>query len=694
VDSACLVRSQPRVATRAAVDIGGTFTDLVYLDGEGGEVRLGKGSTTPARFEDGVMQVLAEADLDEVEFLAHGTTVIINTLTEHKGAITALLTTRGFRDVLEITRANRPDLYNLLYRKPRPFVPRRLRFEVTERVNYKGEVLTPLDGESVRKAVGEARRQGAEAIAVCFIHSYANPGHEMRATEIVRDEWPDVAVTASHELVNEWREYDRTSTVVLDAYVKPTAARYLDALASRLGDAGIEREARYVMQSNGGISRFETASRTPIKMVESGPVGGVIGAAMIGELLGEQNLITLDIGGTTAKSSLVERGSVKVTTEYYIERTPDFAGYPIRVPVADVVEIGAGGGSIAYLDPADALRVGPQSAGADPGPACYGRGGTEPTVTDANLLASRIDPGYFLGGRIKVDVDLARQVYQSVADALGVSIEDAALGVIRIANANMIHLLKLVSVRRGRDPRDFAVVAFGGGGSMHATALARELHVPRVIVPNYPGHFSAWGMLMSDLRHDLVQTRFLRAAEAGRAELNDLWQDLERQMFQTFADERLDPERITFVRTADMRYAGQEHTVNVPVPGGELEEADHGEIESRFHDLHEQLYTFRQDSPIEFVNFRLTGFGAVAKPEFRRLDANSSADSAFKGTREVEFDELGRHESRIYERSRLGAGAEVEGAAIVEEPAATTVVFPGQTLRVDVYGNLIIETGF
>jgi N-methylhydantoinase A len=269
------------------------------------------------------------------------------------------------------------------------------------------------------------------------------------------------------------------------------------------------------------------------------------------------------------------------------------------------------------------------------------------------------------------------------------------LGVIRIANANMIHLLKLVSVRRGRDPRDFAIVACGGGGSMHATALARELHVPRVIVPNHPGHFSAWGMLMSDLRHDLVQTRFVRAAEVGLAELSDLWQDLERRMLEIFVDERFEPERITFVRTADMRYAGQEHTVNVPVPGAgaDLKEADRDEIESRFHDLHEQLYTFRQDSPIEFVNFRVAGFGAVAKPEFPRLEVNGNAEVGLKGTREVEFDELGRHESRIYERSRLGAKAEVEGAAIIEEPAATTVVFPGQTLRVDAYGNLIIETG-
>jgi N-methylhydantoinase A len=680
------------MSTRAAVDIGGTFTDLVYLDGVTSEVGLGKASTTPARFEDAVMAVLDESDVGEVAFLAHGTTVVINALTERKGAPTALITTRGFRDVLEITRANRPDLYNLLYAKPRPFVPRRLRLESTERVTYKGEVVAPLDENDVRAAVAEARRQGAEAVAICFLHSYANPEHERRAAEIVHEEWPEAAVTASHELVNEWREYDRTSTTVLDAYVKPTTARYFGALAGRLEAAGVAREAQYAMQSNGGISRFELAGRTPINIVESGPVGGVIGAAALGGLLGEENLISLDIGGTTAKSSLVERGAVRVTSEYFVERTPVFAGFPIRVPVVDIVEIGAGGGSIAWLDPAGALRVGPQSAGAEPGPACYGRGGTDATVTDANLVAGRINPDYFLGGRLPVDVERARAALAPIAAALDVSVEDAALGVIRLANANMIHLLKLVSVRRGRDPRDFAIVACGGGGSMHACALARELRVPRVIVPNFPAHFSAWGMLMSDLRHDLVQTRFARVHEADTVELTAVWRELEERMLDGFADERVAGEDVTFARAADMRYAGQEHTVNVPVPAGDLGEQERAEVEDRFHDLHEQLYTFRQGSPVEIVNFRLTGFGAVAKPELRRIASNGSASAALKGAREVDFDELGRHESRIYERELLGAGAEVEGPAVVEEPAASSVVFPGQSLRVDEYGNLIVET--
>jgi N-methylhydantoinase A len=679
------------MAARVAVDIGGTFTDLVSLDEQTGAVELGKSATTPGRFEDGVMDVLGEADIDAVAFLAHGTTVIINALTERKGARTALITTRGFRDVLEIQKANRPDLYNLLYEKPKPFVPRRLRLEVTERVDYKGETLRALEEDEVREAAAEARRQGADAIAICFLHAYANPEHERRAAAIVRESWPEAAVTASHEVTGEWREYERTSTVVLDAYVKPVAARYLRGVADRLEQAGVSPSARHAMQSNGGVSRFDVAAQTPINLVESGPVGGVIGAAAIGRLVGERNLITLDIGGTTAKASLVERGEVRVTSDYFIERTPRFAGYPIKVPVVDIVEIGAGGGSVAWLDPAGALKVGPHSAGADPGPASYARGGAEPTLTDANVLAGRLNPDYFLGGRIRLNVERARRAMAPIAAALGVGVEDAALGVIRIANANMIHLLKLVSVRRGRDPRDFALVAFGGGGSMHATALARELKVPRVIVPPAPGHFSAWGMLASDLRHDVVQTRFARTEEMSASELETLWRTLERRLLSTFASEGLARERVTFARSADMRYAGQEHTVTVPIPAVEASEEGRGEIERRFRDLHEQLYTFRLDSPIEFVNFRVTGFGSVRKPEIARVPVNGDVSAALKATREVDFDEVGREEARVYERAGLGANAELEGPAVVEEPAASTVVFPGQRLRVDEFGNIVIE---
>ncbi|GCE50372.1 N-methylhydantoinase A [Thermosporothrix hazakensis] len=681
------------MSKRAAVDIGGTFTDLVSLDEETGEIILGKTSTTPAHFEEGVITAITDAQLQGVHFLAHGTTVIINALTERKGAATALLTTRGFRDILEIQRANRPDLYNLVYAKPKPFVPRRLRLEITERINYKGEVLTPLVKEDVLAAVEEARKQGAEAIAICFLHAYANPAHEKQACELIKQVWPEVDVSVSHELAQEWREFDRSSTTVLDAYVKPTARRYLHALETKLQEVNIPQQACYVMQSNGGVTRFRMASHTPIHLVESGPVGGIIGAAAIGKLIGEPNLITLDIGGTTAKSSLIEQGTVKVTSDYFIERTPTSAGYPIKVPVVDIIEIGAGGGSIAWIDPAGALKVGPRSAGADPGPAAYGRGGTEPTVTDASILTGRINPHYFLGGKLKLDLDNARKAMARIADPLGVSIEEAALGIIRIANANMTHLLKLVSVRQGRDPREFAMVACGGGGSLHAATLAKELHIPRVIVPPAPGHFSAWGMLMSDLRHDVVQTRLLRTSQMEMSTLNEIFQELEQRLYALFAEEGLPEQEILFARSADMRYLGQEHTVNVPIPNGLLTEEHHHSLESLFHDLHEQRYTFRQASQIEIVHLRLTGFGRVRKPELRKIERQSDIKRAFKGVRLVDFDDSGQHETSIYDRALLGAGAKLEGPAVIEETASSTLVLPGQQASIDEYGNIIIETG-
>ncbi|MQA83140.1 MAG: hydantoinase/oxoprolinase family protein [Streptosporangiales bacterium] len=677
-------------ATRLAVDIGGTFTDLVSL--REGRIGLEKTLSTPGRFEDGVMTALGAANLSGFGFLAHGTTVIINALTERTGASTALITTRGCRDVLEIGRANRPDLYNMRYAKPVPFVPRRLRFEVTERMNYKGQVLTPLDEDELRRVVDEVRAADAEAVAVCFLHSYANPAHERRAAEIVRESWPEVPVSASYELTAEWREFQRTSTTVLDAYVKPVARSYLSRLAGRLSEAGVPERGRYAMQSNGGVSGFSVASRAPLNLVESGPVGGVIGAAELGRRIGEGNIVTLDIGGTTAKSSLVENAALTITSDYHVERTDRYAGYPIKLPIVDIVEIGAGGGSIAWFDEGGALKVGPRSAGAEPGPACYGQGGAEPTVTDANLVAGRLDADYFLGGRLTLDVDAARRALRPIAERLNVSVADAALGVIRIANGNMAQLLRRISVRRGRDLRDFAIVAFGGGGAMHATALARELGARRVIVPVAPGHFSAWGMLAADLRHDLVQTHLANADTVDMAELNRVWGSMADQLTATFADEGIAASELTFVRAADMRYAGQEHTVNnVRIPGGALTEDDRRAILDEFAEEHERLYAFRlEGTPAEIVNCRLTAYGAVEKPPVPPIEAGGP-EAARKGRREVDFDELGRREASVYERERLGAGATVPGPAVVEEPAATTLVFPDQTAVVDDVGNLIVE---
>lgn len=681
---------------RVATDIGGTFTDLVYLDEQTGQIGVAKASTTPANFAQGVIDTLHKSGIKvpETTFFVHGSTVIINALTERKGAKTALITTRGFRDVLEITRANRPDLYNMYYTKPKPFVPRYLRLEVHERMNYKGEVLEPLHEEDVRRAAEFCRKEKVEAIAVCFLHSYANPAHEIRCGEILREMLPDIPVTLSHEITQEWREYERTNTAVLNSYVMPVAKFYLTNLEKNLAELGMGK-VYHIMQSNGGTATFEMGKRVPINTVESGPVAGVIGAAMIGNLIGERNVISLDVGGTTAKTSLVENGTPRITTEYKIEWRRDYAGYPILAPTVDIVEIGAGGGSIAWVDNAGALKVGPVSAGADPGPACYGRGGDKPTVTDANVLAGRINPDYFLGGEIKLDVENARRAMQPIADHFKVSVEEAAMGVIRLADANMINALKLVSVRRGYDPRDFVLIAFGGGGAMHAGALARELRVKEVLIPNEPAVFSAWGMLMTDLRYDFIRTTIRRADQISAATLTEIYCGMEAVARQNLLEQHIPEERMMFQRFADMRYLGQEHTVKVPIPGGVITEEMIPEICERFHRLHEHTYTFRLDTLIEFVNYHVTGFGVVDKPQLKKLDGTQgSLEAARKGTRRVNFDELGYHEAPIYERSRLPVGVRIPGPLVIEEPASTTVVFPDQTVYRDEYGFLRIHTAY
>ncbi len=679
---------------RIASDIGGTFTDLVYLDEESGTIGATKSSSTPTNFATGVLDTLKKAEVDAIatKFFVHGSTVIINALTERKGVKTGLITTKGFRDVLEITRANRPDLYNMYYTKPKPFVPRYLRLEVAERVNYKGEVLTPLNENDVREAVETLKAEGVEAIAVCFLHSYANPGHEVECGEIVKQLAPEIPLTLSHQITQEWREYERTNTAVLNSYVHPIAQAYLDNLESDLTHMGMESHVLHVMQSNGGSATFEMGKVAPINLVESGPAAGIIGAAYIGEQIGELNVIALDIGGTTAKTSLVENGTPRITTEYRIERRRDYAGYPILAPTIDIVEIGAGGGSIAWIDKAGALRVGPVSAGADPGPACYGWGGDQPTVTDANVLAGRINPDYFLGGEIPLDVKKAEAAMKPIANAFKISIEEAAMGVIRIADANMINALKLVSVRRGYDPRDFVLINFGGGGAMHAGALMRELRVNKVIIPTDPAVFSAWGMLMTDLRRDYIRTQICRTDQVTPEHLNAIYEEMEEQARQDLAAERVKKSEMEIQRFADMRYMGQEHTVKVSLPAGKITAQAMPDINERFHVLHEHTYTFRLDTPVELVNYHIMALGRVKKPEIKKLDGGKGKlDDARKGKRRVNFDELGFHEADIYERDLLPVGVVIRGPAVVEEPASTTVVFPDQQLTRDEYGFLHIK---
>lgn len=677
---------------RVATDIGGTFTDLVAVD-DNGRTILTKSHTTPPNFEEGVINVMEKSGInpESITDFIHGTTTIINALTERKGAKTALITTKGFRDVLEIARCNRPDLFNMVFAKPRPFIPRYLRKEVRERVNYRGEVLTPLVEEDIKEAVEYFKKEGVEAIAVCYINSYANDEHELRTIEVIKELWSDVFVTSSIEVTKEWREYERTSTVALNSYVMPVASSYINNLDTRLKGVGCNGK-EYIMQSNGGTTTFEQAKQTPINMVESGPVAGVYGSAILGKEIGEHNIIAFDVGGTTAKCSLIDNGEVKVTTEYRIERTESYAGYPIMAPVVDIVEIGNGGGSIAWIDEAGSLKVGPQSAGALPGPVAYGKGGTEPTTTDACLVTGRLSAKNFDND---VDMEAVRKaIFEKVGKTYDMTVEDAAMSILRVAEANMFNALKLISVRRGYDPRDFTMVAFGGGGPMHCAYLAKELNIRKVIVPIAAPVFSAWGMLMTDVRHDYIQTNIRRMNEVSAEELNGMWGGLVSQAMKQFEKEGVSEENVVCNFIADMRYMGQEHTVKVSVPPIPWSDEIKEEIINRFHDTHEHFYTFRlTDTPTEIVNLHLVAYGRLTKPDLASIhEQKDSLETALKEVRKVYFTDDGWLDTPVYDRDSLGSGVSIEGPVIVEEAAAATVVARGQRLSVDTYGNLIIET--
>lgn len=683
---------------RAATDVGGTFTDLAWCDvhpqtGRCSEVRIAKVDTTPPDFDRGVLHTLEKADVEprSLDFFAHGSTVVINALTERKGVKTGLVTTEGFRDVLEIARGNRPDLFNFNFRKPAPIVERHLRAELPERANFRGEITRPVDLSGLDDILRHFRAEGVEAIAIAFLHAYLAPENEIRTRQAIQAAWPEVSVLASHEVSREWREYERTSTTVLSAYVHPIARSYIERLERALGDRGFGGRL-YMMQSNGGIASDATAKQNPVAMVESGPASGVYAAAYLGRVIGERNLIVLDIGGTTAKCALVEGGQVKVSTHYCIEKTPKSPGYPIQTPVTEIVEIGNGGGSIAWIDDGGKLHVGPQSAGAVPGPAAYGRGGEWATTTDANLLLGRIDPASFVGGEIDPDWEAVERAFRPLAERFDIPVKGVARGVLRIANANMINALRLVSTNKGYDPRDFALIAFGGGGAMHAIDLARELKVRKVIVPVNSAVFSAWGMLVTDLRRDYLQTDLTALVPASRDEIAKTFVDMRRQACVDFGS--ADEEKVTdlvFGHFADMRYLGQEHTVKVEL------EVDEGRVDveaalDAFHAAHEQRYTYRLDSPVEIVNFHLVATARVDKPDIARKAVTGAApEDALLGHRTVDFDQDGEQEAAIYDGLALEPGMSLTGPAVVQEPSVTLVVPPGLTVTVDEFGNYHID---
>lgn len=690
---------------RIGADVGGTFTDLVAMD-ESGRVIVAKTPTTPADQSEGVMDAVAKADieLDRVDFFSHGTTVGVNAVIENKGAKVAIVTTEGFRDVLELRRGQRviddpDDMYNLQMDLPQdyvggydPLVRRPLRFEVPERLDYRGAVLKPLDEEVVRGIAAELEREQVEAVVVCYLFSFMDPAHERRTAEILREMLPGLHVSLSSELLPVIREYERLSTATVNAYVMPIMHSYLSRLREKLKARGFRREL-YLMQSNGGIMSASVAAERPVYTIDSGPAGGVTAAAQLGVSLGYPDVISFDMGGTTAKICVVRDGRPEVTTRFWLG-----GKYFIGVPVMDMVEIGAGGGSIASVDGAGAVRVGPRSAGAVPGPACYAHGGLEPTVTDADLVLGYINPDYYLGGAMSVDVERAKQVLaDKVADRLGINVIEAAHGVYRLVNANMIGATRVVTIQRGHDPRDFSLVVSGGTAAIHAVRMAQELRIPRVIIPLNAGVFSAVGLVTADARYDVHRSYVVRLSQADPARVKSVFVELAAEAAAKIAESGFAPEEVVTHYEIDMRYLGQAHEVAVEVPReliGAMNEEALAAIGGLFHDRHSQLFGHdSRDSEVELMTLSVSAIGprhAGAAQEVS--EGGPDPHAAFKGRRMVYFEEDGGFvECYTYERALLAAGNEISGPAVIEQMDTTTVIPPGETARVDANGTLIVE---
>lgn len=695
------------MAYRLGIDIGGTFTDATLIDEETGATRISKVSSTPSdpsvAFLNVSERILREAQVDaaQVRYVVHGTTVATNAIIEGKIARTGFITTEGFRDMLEIARQIRPSLYDLQFDKPKPLVPRYLSFGVPERLDARGEVLTPLDKDAMRRIAEQLRAEKVEAVAVCLLHAYLNPAHEKIVGEILTEIFPEAVVSLSSEVAPEIREYTRASTTIINVSLRPLVGRYLQNIEERLRAAGLKAEL-LVMQSSGGVFTFAAASEKPVFIVESGPAAGVIAGTYLGNALGQQNILTFDMGGTTAKAGMVQDGTPRVTKDYEVgaaaragHGSSKGAGYPIRTPVIDLVEIGAGGGSIAWVDSGGALRVGPHSAGADPGPVCYGKGGTEPTISDANLVLGRINPKFFLGGEIELDVEKARQAIQEkCADKLGMDVVAAANGIVEIANAAMVNALRLVSVQRGYDPREFVLIGFGGAGPLHANRLAAEMEVPTTLIPMSPGIFSALGLLVTDLKHDYATTMIQRVDALDTKAIEAAFAKMGRDGHVVLTREGVVETDIGFSRQVEMRYVGQSYELSLPLPNRELTVEDIAALLVQFHRAHERAYGFSADSePTEFVNLRLTAMGKIAKPELHALkNLDPDVNPAHKDTRKVYFHESGGYvDCMIYDRYKLGVGARVQGPAVVEEFDSTTVIHPEYAASVDKWGNMFIE---
>jgi N-methylhydantoinase A len=677
---------------RLGIDVGGTFTDLVLIDDQSGQFYYTKTLTTPESLSDGVVAGIkkifaqAGAKVESLEYIVHGTTIGTNTMIERNGARVGLITTQGFRDVLEIARIERPDggLYDMTVDLPIPLVPRQLRLEVDERIGAGGEIVKLLDEDTVSAAVEQFKAAQVESIAVCLLFSFRNPEHERRVLSICKDLAPEIPVTMSVDIAPEFREFERTSTTVINAYLLPRTKSYIEALVKRLEDDFGKQDLR-IMQASGGAMTAEVAKSHAVNMVNSGPAGGALATALFGSLAGERRIIGVDMGGTSFDVSLIVDGKPRIKSEGEIE------GYPVKIPLMDVEGIGAGGGSIAWLDAGAALNIGPKSAGADPGPACYGRGGQEPTVTDANLVLGRLNPDYFLGAEMDLYLDPARSAIQDkVADSLGISVEEAAAGILRVVNANMVRGISVNSTQKGFDVRDFSLLAFGGAGPLHAVELAAELGMERVIIPPYCSVFSAFGAVASDVRHDYVRTVTLGQRQLEANSLNREFASMETSAIKQLSEENIPDDKIQLQRSADLRYEGQSYELNIPI----VYLTDTGAIEQMiadFHNTHGRIYAYSDPSEsVEIISLRIAAIGQVPQIGLTKGEMGKSGPAIEKATRPVYFFGQGFLPSHIFERYDLKPGQQFRGPCLIEETTSTTVVPPGWAGIVDTFGNLTI----
>lgn len=694
---------------RVGIDVGGTFTDIVFL-GDDGTIFTKKVPSTPEDYSRaivaGLQEVFAEREFGgaAVEEAIHGATVATNAIIEHKGAKTGLITTKGFRDVLEIRRLRMPRLYDMDWEKPPPLVERYLRREVSERINYRGEVIRPLDVAEAHAAVQRLLSYGVESIAVCFINAYANPEHEQKVAAIIQAQSPNMCFCLSSDILPEVKEYERTSTTVINAYVRPVVEGYLKSLEEALLAIGI-RAPLLIMQSNGGVMMAAAARERPIHIIESGPAAGVMGSLHLGQRIGYENLITFDMGGTTAKASIVENGELTRSSEYEVgggihigHRLLKGGGYLLRVPAIDLAEVGAGGGSIAWIDQGRSLQVGPRSAGAVPGPVCYDAGGQEPTVTDANVVLGYLNPDYLVGGSLRLNASKAyRAIEEGIAQPLGLGTAEAAYGIHVIANANMIRAVRNVSTERGRDPRDFTLFAFGGSGPVHAADMARRLEIAKVLVPPAPGLFSSFGLLFSEVEHHFVHTYWRDIGELDLADLNRRLAGLEEDGRATLRAEGYPDHQVEIRRFGDMRYAGQNFELTIPAPARQITPQDLDLLKESFAQEHQRTYGYRSDEErVQIVNLRLTARGISPQsrvPGQIRLGKDGAGGPGAPHQRRAYFGPEHRwRDTPVVGRQDLAGGLHA-GPLIVEEYDATTVVAPGCRASLDQWGNIAIEIG-